>query len=131
VQVDFAFLADAAQESGGKLSALGVGIDRLHASQLPARHGRITLVARFSYEPSEAGTKQLAIQVVDAHGHAITSRGEQQLNLGVPGDALRGHGNLLVELVALEFRTYGPHEVTVTIDGEEFVMLPLEVLPRT
>lgn len=129
MRLDFAFLADAAQETGGKLSALGIGIDRLHAPQLPVRHGRITLVARFSYDASESGMRQLALQIVDADGQMITQRIEQQLNLGEPVNDVRGHGNLLVELLALEFRSYGPHEVAVTIDGQEFVTLTLDVQP--
>jgi hypothetical protein len=35
MQIDFAFLCDAATEVSGKLSALGIGIDRLIVQELP------------------------------------------------------------------------------------------------
>ena len=31
MEVDFAFISDYAEESGGKLHALGIGIDTIHA----------------------------------------------------------------------------------------------------
>ena len=38
MQVEYAFLCDAATESAGKLNALGIGIDRLLVQQLPQQH---------------------------------------------------------------------------------------------
>ena len=53
MEIDLAFLADAATiDASGKLSVLGI-FDRIGVSQFPAQHGRITLVLRFTAGTSE------------------------------------------------------------------------------
>jgi hypothetical protein len=127
MQLDFAFLCDAATEHGGKLNALGLGIDRLNAGRLPAVHGRLMLVSRFSYGASDVGSRPFTIRITDADGREVgrTVQGEMNLQLGEGTTTARA--NLLVDLVNLEFTTYGPHEVVVLINGDEMVNLPLEV----
>ena len=43
VRLEFAFLSDFAEESGGKLHALGIGVDAVHAPAVPARHPQLTM----------------------------------------------------------------------------------------
>ncbi len=127
MQVDFAFLCDAATEHGGKLNALGLGIDRLNAGRLPAVHGRLMLVARFSYEAEDAGTHPFTIRVTDADGREVGRTVQGEMKLQLTEGTTRARANLLVDLVNLEFTTYGPHEVVVELDGSETVNLPLDV----
>jgi len=127
VQVDFAFLCDAATESGGKLYALGVGIDRLQVTELPARQGRITVVVRLSFDAFEQGDRGFAIRVVGADGHALAGPIAGAIPVALPPGRAAAKANLLVELLSLEFTAAGPHEVTLAIDGEQAVSLPLEV----
>lgn len=68
MQLDFAFLCDAATESAGKLFALGIGIDRLQVRELPARHARMTLVARLVFGATEQGVHAFELRLVDADG---------------------------------------------------------------
>ena len=49
-----AFLADAVQAMGGKLSALGIGWSTLSAPRFPARHDRVALGIVLRIPPEEA-----------------------------------------------------------------------------
>lgn len=61
MELDFAFLADAAVVDGtGKLSVLGV-FDRIRARDFPARHGRIALVMRLAAQPEDEGEHRVEI----------------------------------------------------------------------
>jgi hypothetical protein len=129
VQVDFAFLCDAATESAGKVYALGIGIDRLQVREVPARHGRMTLVARLRFEAEEAGQHRFAIRLVDADGRGLIPDVIGELHVAIPPSATHAKANLLIDLVGPEFASYGPHEATLTVDGSDVVTLPLEVFP--
>jgi hypothetical protein len=127
MHLDFAFLCDAATETGGKLNALGLGIDRLNAGTLPAVHSRMMLVARFSYTRDDVGDHAFTIRITDADGREVGRVVNGNMNLKMAENTTLARANLLVDLMNLEFNTYGPHEAVVTIDGDEMVNLPLEV----
>ena len=126
MEIDYAFLCDAATEHQGKLNALGIGVDQLSAATLPATHPRLTFVARLRFEPEDDGERHFAVRAMDADGHEMGCvEGEMFVHFA-PEDRMTG-ANLVVDLVNLEFTAAGPHEVSLTIDGEDVVMLPLEV----
>ena len=126
MEIDYAFLCDAATEHGGKLNALGIGIDQLGAAALPATHPRVTFVARLRFVREDDGERHFVVRAVDADGHEMGHvEGDMHVHFA-PEDHITG-ANLVVDLVNLEFTAAGPHEVTLTVDDEEVVMLPLEV----
>ncbi len=71
MRVDYAFLCDAATEYGGKVNALGIGIDRLGVSTLPATHPRLTLVARLVFEDASGASLPFLGPIVDADGREV------------------------------------------------------------
>ncbi|MCK9486966.1 MAG: hypothetical protein M0R73_09785 [Dehalococcoidia bacterium] len=127
MQVDFAFLCDAATESGGKVHALGIGFERITVRTLPVVHPRAVAVVRFGFNRSDTGEHAFRVRVSDADGRDIAPPVEGQINLNV-GDEVGGKANMIVDLVQLDLRTQGPHEVNVTLDGQEIVSLPFEVV---
>ncbi len=128
MQVDFAFLCDAATESGGKVHALGIGFERISVRALPATHPRAVAVVRFAFTRADAGEHRFRVRVSDADGRDIAPAVEGQVNLAVGDDASGGKANMIVDLVQLDLRTSGPHEVNVSLDGQEVVSLPFEVV---
>lgn len=44
-----------------------------------------------------------------------------------PDDVPNARVNVLIDIVNAEFRTQGPHELTLAIDGAGTVILPLDV----
>lgn len=54
MQTQFAFLADYAElATGNKVSALGLGIDRINAKRFPSIHGVITYVAKIRVDAED------------------------------------------------------------------------------
>jgi hypothetical protein len=130
MDVDFAFLCDSAQESGGKVHALGIGIDGIFAPTLPATHS-VVLVAQFRYWASEAGSRALAVRLIDADGQAL-SAADGQIAFADTSDSPTGVARLLLTLATLPFEHYGDYAVHVTIAEDEMVRLPLRVMaPRS
>lgn len=127
MDLGFAFLCDAAQDSGGKLHALGIGVDALHAASLPAIHPHLSLVVRFAYGSDDVGDHQFSIAVLDADGKNVVSPVGGQMTLRLNGDDTTGGANLVVDLQNAQFTTYGPHEVAVSVDGRDFATLPIAV----
>ena len=94
MDLEFAFLSDFAEESGGKLHALGIGVDTIHAAEVPARHPQLTMVAQIRYSVAEAGTHRLEVSGYDADGKEIIDRIEGDMPLppvtgGTSGDGAR------------------------------------------
>ncbi|MDA0271600.1 MAG: hypothetical protein O2798_10720 [Chloroflexi bacterium] len=128
MQVDFAFLCDAAAESGGKVHAIGIGFERINVQQLPASHPKCVAVVRFAYTRADLGPHGFRLRVLDGDGRDVFPGVEGRIDLELPADADRARGNMIMELAQLEFQTSGPHEVTITLDDREFVSLPFEVV---
>lgn len=137
MDVEYAFLCDAATEHGGKINALGIGIDHLGVGTLPVTHPRLTLVARLRFEDArdladgEAGDADagvpFTVRVVDADGRDVMPEVAGRFAVqAAPGRRLQG-ANLLVDLVALRFTAIGPHEVQLASGGTVVATLPLEV----
>ena len=127
MEIDLAFLADAATiDASGKLSALGI-FDRIGVSQFPAQHGRITLVLRFTAGTSEIGSHDVHIRMTDPGGAEVLSlNGEMQLVGGVAAqDGIRVPH--ILNLDGLVFTGPGMYNFDVKVDGEHHVSLPLSV----
>ena len=127
MQVDYAFLCDAAAESGGKINALGIGFERIGVKQLPSVHPRVVAVVRFSFNRDDLGGHSFRVRVSDGDGRDVTGPVEGQLNLQLPEEADRGRANMVVDLVQMDLRTAGPYEVAISLDDRQLASLPFEV----
>lgn len=133
MQRNFAFLCDAAQESGGKLHALGIGINRVFGQELPVSVPRIVLVAQLQYNASEAGSRQMRLQVLDADGTSIMQPAEGTIALPIVSDVVgereaTATANVIVSLESPKFSAYGLYEVRLAVDGNDVATLPLQVV---
>src|SRR5438876_8871908 len=99
----FAFLFDYAQESGGKLSALGIGIDQIQAPAVPTTQPTISVVVSFLYQADEVGTTAMSARFIDADGNNIVPPIEGHLMLTEPVLAT-GIGRLVLQLNSLQFQ---------------------------
>ena len=130
MDVDFAFLADYAMESGGKLNALGLGIDTLYAASLPATHPVMTLAARIRYSSAEAGDKELSVRMVDADGKNVIPPIDRGLSLGAP-EGLTGTAQIVIQLLGVRFEAFGQYAVQLAIGGQSIANINLSVIERT
>jgi len=131
-----AFIADAVQAVGGKLSALGVGWSTLSAPRFPARHDRVALgvIVRIPPEEARAG-HHLSVTLLDPGGSArpLGRRpdGNQLTELDAPfsvpaGDA-EATATFALNFDGLVFDAPGSYTFVLAVDGREQVRLPFRV----
>jgi len=131
MQIDFAFLCDAATESAGKLNALGIGIDRLIVRELPRAHRRLVVVTRVAFAPEDAGPQPFVIELIGPDGREVAPRVQGELNVQLGEGAGAARANIIIEIANAMFSSIGPHEAKLSIGGQEVAVLPLEVELQT
>ena len=125
MQLDFAFICDYA-DSTSKVVAIGIGFDQIQAPNLPARHPRLCVVARFRAHKTEVGRKQARVVIMDADG-AETAAVQGNLEFTEPIDRLETTATLVVNFDNLNFEDYGPYSAHVLLDGNEMHRMGFEV----
>ena len=127
MNLDFAFIADAATvDGGGKLSVLGI-FDRIRARDFPARHGRISLVMRLAAAADDAGAHEADIRLTDPEGGQVL-RLDGTLRVGDAPPASTGITTRVPHVLNLDgisFKMPGTYEFEIRIDGELVAKLPL------
>jgi len=128
MELDFGLLADAATVDGsGKLNVLGV-FDRIQARDFPARHGRISLVLRFSAGLAEAGTHQIEIRLRGPSGEEVL-RLDGRLDLS--GGSREAEEGIKVphvlNLDGITFPEAGTYFFDIACDGKSLLSLPLRL----
>jgi hypothetical protein len=128
MEIDLAFLADAATvDVAGKLNILGI-FDRISVSELPASHPHMALVLRLAASLGEAGVHKVQIVLRDPEGGRVMGmNGEVRVP---PGPPLAG-GEVKIPQVlnigGLVFPREGRYAFDVSLDGEHHVSIPLVV----
>ena len=128
MDIDFALLADAATvDASGKLNVLGV-FDRIQAREFPARHGRISLVLRFSAGAEEAGSHTVEIRLRSPGGRELL-RLDGKLELGAaPRQVSQGiKVPQVLNLDGISFPEPGRFTFDISVDGEEIHSIPLHL----
>jgi len=128
VDVQYQFLCDYAQESGGKLTAVGIGAEQISASELPVVQPSLGLAVSLRYSFDEAGARRLQVRLVDADGRDVMAVQQTDLALGEPSDSAFGSFRVVVAMSQLKFDSYGDYAFHVTIDGNEIARAPLALV---
>ena len=115
----YSFLCDFAQESGGKIHALGIGWTDIHAPSVPATHPQLSFVASLHGTIAEAGTKRVELRLIDADGADVMPRLEASLEFAVNAPATEGRMNLIFNLNGIEFPRYGQYAFHLVVQGNE------------
>ena len=126
MEIDLALLADAATiDASGKLNILGV-FDRIDVQTFPARHGRISLVLRFSGDLKDSGRHQMRIALRAPAGEEVLGmEGELQLGPGPVGEGLRiPH---VINFDGVVFPSPGRYAFDIFFDGQHQVAVSLNV----
>ncbi|MEX0784824.1 MAG: hypothetical protein WD557_19495 [Dehalococcoidia bacterium] len=135
MKVQFAFLADFAESTlGNKVSALGLGIDRISVQRFPAVHGIITFVCKVEIETSDNAESLLVI----TFGPRGSDSRERVFAEPVPvvprtsADQLLGYHSHTVTLQMIGLRLPAPGLFTFELeaDGQHLLALPLAVVER-
>lgn len=127
MNLDFAFIADAATvQPGGKINSLGI-FDRIRVPEFPVRHGRIALVMRLATTAPDAGEHKAVIRLMGPEGEQVLSLdGNLQVGAatGPDPDAVTRIPHVL-NLDRIVFKTPGHYKFEVVIDGDLAGSVPL------
>lgn len=137
MEVQYAFLCDYADNAGGKLHALGIGVDTVYAPQLPAVHLLLYAVIAIRFSTVEVGQKRLGMHLTDADGRDVVPPLDTPVNVEPPppGFIYRVQ-RIALALQGVQFTRYGDYSVRWLVDGREVEVVTLKVTqpppsPRT
>jgi Family of unknown function (DUF6941) len=127
MEVEFAFLADAAQVSpDGKLYVLGAGVDRLMAAQFPAVHPLLTLVVKLKLHATECERPhQVEVELWDPDGQTIGAKVETGFSAPRQPGSRPAFAQIVLSMVQLQFEQPGDYAFQVLVDGQHYKSVPL------
>jgi len=130
LEVNFAFLCDYADQSGGKMAAIGIGFDTIYAAKVPARHQLFFSVISIKFGTTEAGPKQVGMHLIDEDGKDVVPPLDATINVGSPppGFLYRTQQIALV-MHGVTFQRYGDYAVSWLVGGQEIKAITLKVAP--
>ncbi len=130
-EIDFAFLADAAQTvPGQKFNVLGGGINRIGGSNFPLRQPHLCLVVGLIVTASELGQEHaIRFVLLDPDGGEVTGATGSLVAKG----SHDGRDNLVtfsIDLWNVAFPAPGDYSVRILLNGSERKRLPLQIVRR-
>jgi len=130
LDVSFAFLCDYADQTGGKMAAIGVGFDTIYARTIPASHPLFFAVIALRFSTTEVGPKQVGIRIIDADGSNIVPPVDTTINVEPPpaGYLFRTQ-RIALALHGVTFNRYGDYAISWLVGGQEVKQVALKVAP--
>jgi hypothetical protein len=130
-EVDYAFLADAAQTAPGqKFNVLGGGVSQLNGRSFPLRHPHIALVVGLRITAVETGREhELRFVLLDPDGRQLADATGSLMAQGA-SDGRDEIVTFSVDLWNLTFPAPGDHSLRVLVNGSEQRRLPLRVVAQ-
>jgi uncharacterized protein DUF6941 len=132
MELDFAFLADAADVAMGKLFVLGGAFDTIHVSGFPASHPVLAVVLRLLLSPVDLDRKhELQILLLDADAKHIASATGELLMPKAPGSPAGWKQAVILPLRFLNvpFQQEGHYSIEILANGRMLKAIPLRVIP--
>ena len=130
--IDFAFLADAAETSPGqKFNVLGGGISRIGGPAFPLRHPHLALVVSLTVTAPELDHEhEIRFLLLDPDGGEVASANSQ---LVAHGSTEGRDTNLTfsVDLWNLTFNAPGDYSFRIVVNGSERRRLALSIVRST
>jgi hypothetical protein len=131
MELDFAFLADAADVSMGKLFVLGGAFDTIHVGGFPASHPILAVVLRLLLSPADLDRKhELQILLLDADAKHIASANGELMVPKAPGSPAGWKQTVLLPLrfFNVPFQQEGHYSIEILADGKMAKAIPLRVV---
>ena len=125
-EIDYAFLADAAEtQPGQKFHVLGGGITRIGGRNFPLRHPHVALVVGLLVTAPETDREhELRIVLLDPDGHEVTGATGSLLARGHP-DGRDAILTFSIDLWNLTFPAPGDYSFRILVNGSERKRLAL------
>ncbi len=130
MEVNFAFLCDYADQSGSKMSAIGIGFDTIYAANIPAKHPLFFSVISIKFSATEAGPKRIGMHLIDEDGNNIVPPLDTTINVGSPHPGfLYRNQQIALAMHGVTFPRYGDYTVSWLVGGQEIKAIHLKVVP--
>ena len=131
-EIDFAFLADAAEtQPGHKFHVLGGGITRIGGRTFPLRHPHLALVVGLMVTAPETQREhELRIVLLDPDGHEVTGATGNLVAQGHP-DGRDAILTFSIDLWNLTFPSPGDYSFRILVNGSERKRLGLLLVRPT
>lgn len=133
MDVEFAFLANAASVPDGNLNVLGGGVEAYGFPSFPGTFKRLVLVAQLHVTPAETREPHtLVVELWNERNTKVAIVGSAQVT--VPPNPLfpkkSSRLNAVFDLDGSEVPRAGEYECRILIDGQHYKTVPLTVLTR-
>ncbi len=127
MEIEYAFLADAAQVSEGKLYVLGGGFNRIWARSFPITHPSMSVVVKINLHHMEWDRPhRFEIELWDPDGKRMAQMAGDIAASAEPGKPARpGNAQLVLNIQNQQFSTPGDYAFYIAIDGHHLKTLPL------
>lgn len=122
-----AVLCDAATDDRGKLNILGA-FDTIAGGTFPLVHRQCALAVRLQFMSTEEGDHELTVSIIDADGHAVVKPLKIPFSVRFPQNSYFASRNLVINLQRLQFQAAGMYSVDLTLDSEQRIQLPLQII---
>jgi hypothetical protein len=131
-EIDFAFLADAAEtQPGHKFHVLGGGITRIGGRAFPLRHPHLALVVGLLVTAPETSREhELRIVLLDPDGHEVTGATGNLVAQSNP-DGRDAILTFSIDLWNLTFPSPGDYSFRILVNGSERKRLALVLVRST
>lgn len=128
MEVNFAFLCDYADQSGGKMAAIGLGFDTIYSTRIPVTHPLFFSVISIRFSSTEAGPKQVGMRLIDEDGNNVVPPLDTTINVGspLPGFLYRNQ-QIALAMHRVTFPRYGDYALSWLVGGQEIKVVPLKV----
>ena len=128
MECKLAFVADAANDTQGKLNVLGI-FDQLNPAEYPYLHPQMCLVVSFQASPAEFGrTKDIEIALVDPDGRPLVNL-KSSTDVPKPAAGKKANLRFILNMVNTPFPKEGPYEIVVLVGGDQKASVPIEAIP--
>ena len=131
MDLDFAFLADAADVSSGKLYVMGGAFDTIYVAAVPAVHPLLAVVLRLLLGPMDIDRKhKLEVILHDADGRVIASAPGELMVPKSPDSPAGWRQAVLLPLRFFNtpFQKAGHYLIEILIDDARIKSIPLRVM---
>ena len=132
MEVDFAFLADAAEVANGKLHLVGGAFDTIWAQQVPLNYPRLSLAIRLFFSAAELDRKhKVEIRIVNDDGKTIQPAVGGELEVSKSPNLPKGwkQGFMTVmNFTNLSFPAFGDYSFELVIDNRNEKSIPLRIV---
>ncbi len=131
MDLDFAFLADAADVSSGKLFVLGGAFDTIFVAGFPATHPTLAVALRLLLGPHDMNRKhKLEILLLDADGHTIASAPGELMVSKSPESPPGWKQAVMLPLrfFNIPFQQPGHYSIEILTNGSMVKAIPLRVV---